>query len=73
MSGDRDPRQRRWLSFGYGGKKAPKETWRYWPTKNRKEWVISTPHELVESMHNNKDVWYEGTKIASGATQWQAI
>jgi len=73
MSQDTDAQQRLWLSLGYGGKRKPQPTWRYWEhPKSSKQWIISAPNELAEFEQRGKEVFYRGEKVATGHSQWAA-
>jgi hypothetical protein len=77
MSRDSDPHQRKWLSLGYGGKTAPKTTWRYWEkpgarTGTPSTWIISAPNGLAEFEQRGKSVFYQGAEILAEPTQWLA-
>lgn len=73
MSQDADAQQRLWLSLGYGGKRKPQPTWRYWEhPKGSKRWVISAPNQLAEFEQHGKTVLYRGEVVATGRTQWAA-
>lgn len=73
MSRDGDAQHRLWLSLGYGGKKAPKTSWRYWARANTtREWIISAPNELAEFEQQHTSVFYKGEKIIEEKTQWLA-
>jgi hypothetical protein len=61
------------LSLGYGGKTAPKTTWRYWKkAKDKDVWVIAAPNGLAEFEQRDREVFLNGERLLSGATQWQA-
>jgi hypothetical protein len=73
MSRDRDPEQRRWLSLGYGGSKASSSTWRYWKKAGvRGVWIIAAPNDLARFEQRDCDVFYEGDRVVSATTQWDA-
>lgn len=74
MSRDADGQKRRWLSLGYGGKKAEPSTWRYWEQRPRgsRQWVISAPNNLAEFEQHDKTVFYKGEAILTAETQWSA-
>lgn len=73
MSRDRDPQQRLWLSLGYGGKKALRSTWRWWPKPGAKStWVIAAPNDLAFFEQRDRKVYYNDVEIVSAETQWQA-
>ena len=73
MSRDADAQQRLWLSFGYGGKRKPQPTWRYWEqSKGSGRWVISAPNEVAEFEQHGRTVFYRGEKILTASTQWAA-
>jgi hypothetical protein len=73
MSRDADAQQRLWLSFGYGGKKAPQPTWRYWQkAKGSAHWIISAPNAVAEFELQDKTVFYHGELVLTGRTQWAA-
>jgi len=70
---DSDPHERRWRSLGYGGKTAPASTWRYWKKPGAKgEWIIAAPNGVAEFEQRQRDIYFRGEKILSGATQWSA-
>jgi hypothetical protein len=73
MSRDRDPEQRRWLSLGYGGAKASSSTWRYWKKAGAHNvWIIAAPNDLARFEQCGCDVFYEGDRVVSATTQWDA-
>ena len=73
MSKDADPHQRLWLFLGYGGKRAPKSTWRWWKkTGAERTWIISAPNALAEFEQRGTAIFYHGEKVYEGKTQWDA-
>lgn len=73
MGRDQDSQQRLWLSLGYGGKRAPVATWRYWKKPNEtREWVISAPNNLAKFVQKHTTVFYENKQIFKEETQWLA-
>lgn len=73
MSKDTDAQQRLWLSLGYGGKKAPETTWRYWPKPGEKStWIIAAPNGLATFEQRGKEIFLDGKNILCERTPWLA-
>ncbi len=73
MSRDADAQQRLWLSFGYGGKRKPQPTWRYWKqSTGASRWIISAPNAVAQFEQEGRTVYYRGEKIITAPTQWAA-
>lgn len=73
MSADRDPQQRRGLSTGYGGAKASSSTWRSWrKTGAHSVWIMAAPNDLARFEQCDCDVFYEGDRVVSATTRWDA-